>query len=216
MNGTYTQRRRAQMAGGGITNARQGYFLGDLVKKIKDDIIPNELKESPVGAALLGGALVNQLGLPDFLTQQMGMGSDVGQNWLGNLLGAAIPGDTQFNTVLGDTLPFMFQDTTSSQYPIGGFDQIMKDALAKDIEGIGGGFGIGSLDQLAKQALDPTGQIRQAGSQAGLSTIERLMQGNDPVSYAKNLLAQKTGLTTTGATEQDLERQKQLNQQRAL
>ena len=42
MNGTYTQRRRTQMAGGGITNARQGYFLGDLVRKIKDDIIkPN-------------------------------------------------------------------------------------------------------------------------------------------------------------------------------
>ena len=27
--GTYVQRRRAQMADGGITNARQGYFLGD-------------------------------------------------------------------------------------------------------------------------------------------------------------------------------------------
>ena len=27
--GTYVQRRRAQMAGGGITNARQGYFLLD-------------------------------------------------------------------------------------------------------------------------------------------------------------------------------------------
>ena len=26
--GTYTQRRRTQMAGGGITNARQGYLLG--------------------------------------------------------------------------------------------------------------------------------------------------------------------------------------------
>ena len=146
MNGTYTQRRRTQMAGGGITNVRprQGYFLGGIgdffggIKdKIVDDIIPNELKESPVGAALLGGALVNQLGLPDFLTESMGMGPDVGQNWLGNLLGAAIPGDTQFNTVLGDNLPFMFQDITSSQYPIGGFDQIMKDALAKDIEGIG-------------------------------------------------------------------------------
>ena len=51
MNGTYTQRRRTQMAGGGITNARQGYFLGDLVRKIKDDIIPNELKENPLATA---------------------------------------------------------------------------------------------------------------------------------------------------------------------
>ncbi len=58
MNGTYTQRRRTQMAGGGITTLpRQNYgigswvkkFLGDLVRKIKDDIIPNEIKESPVG-----------------------------------------------------------------------------------------------------------------------------------------------------------------------
>ena len=79
--GTYTQRRRRQMAGGGITNARQGYFLGDLVKKIKDDIIPNELKESPVGAALVGGALVNQFGIPDFVPGIGGMG----ENWLGNL-----------------------------------------------------------------------------------------------------------------------------------
>ena len=76
--GTYVQRRRNQMAGGGITNARQGYFLGDLVKKIKDDIIPNELKESPVGAALLGGALVNQFGIPDFVPGIGGMG----ENWL--------------------------------------------------------------------------------------------------------------------------------------
>ena len=40
------------------------------------------------------------------------------------------------------------------------------------------------------------------------------MQGNDPVSYAKNLLAQTAG--TTGATEQDPEQQKRLNQAREL
>ena len=97
--GTYTQRRRRQMAGGGITNARQGYFLGDLVKKIKDDIIPNELKESPVGAALLGGALVNQFGLIP------GMGGDVGdfgKNWLGNLLGGQFGLPEDLNLVIGD------------------------------------------------------------------------------------------------------------------
>ena len=41
--GSYTQRRRAQMAGGGITNARQGYFLGgvtDFLKKVGQTIIP--------------------------------------------------------------------------------------------------------------------------------------------------------------------------------
>ena len=41
--GSYTQRRRAQMAGGGITNARQGYFLGgvtDFLKKVGQTIVP--------------------------------------------------------------------------------------------------------------------------------------------------------------------------------
>ena len=73
--GTYVQRRRAQMAGGGITNAkpRQGYllggvadFLGDIKDKIVDDLIPNEIKDSPVGTALVGGALLNQFGLQVF------------------------------------------------------------------------------------------------------------------------------------------------------
>ena len=110
MNGTYTQRRRMQMAGGGITSLNMprkhylfgkfGDWVGDVKDKIVDDLIPNELKESPVGAALLGGALVNQFGLPDFLTESMGMGSDVGQNWLGDLLGGVMPGDTQFNLSL--------------------------------------------------------------------------------------------------------------------
>ena len=71
MNGTYTQRRRTQMAGGGITNARQGYFLGDLVRKIKDDIIPNELK-NPLGIAALIGASTKIPGPT--------------QGWLGDLL----------------------------------------------------------------------------------------------------------------------------------
>ena len=95
--GTYTQNRKQMMAGGGIAGLekRQGYFLGDLVRKIKDDIIPNELKENPVLTAALIGGGINQFGLPDFLTESMGMGSDVGQNWLGNLLGRDL--------VLGDT-----------------------------------------------------------------------------------------------------------------
>ena len=65
--GTYVQRRRAQMAGGGITNARQGYFLGgitdfiaDLIpNEIKDPIakiIPNELK-NPIAAAVAANYL---------------------------------------------------------------------------------------------------------------------------------------------------------------
>jgi len=45
----------------------QVYFLGSLVDKIKDDIIPNEIKDNPIlSAAVLGGA-VNQFGLPDWM-----------------------------------------------------------------------------------------------------------------------------------------------------
>ena len=152
--GTYTQRRRTQMAGGGITQigkpgglvesgiSKYGAldFITKPLKKLKDkivdDIIPNEIKDSPVGAALVGGALVNQFGIPFTGTA----GDRMGQNWLGNLLGGVMPGDTQFNTVLGDNLPFSYQDITSSQYPIGGVDQIMKDALAKDMTGIAGAY----------------------------------------------------------------------------
>ena len=60
--GTYTQRRRNQMAYGGIAglDGRKAYGLGSWFQEQKDkfvdDIIPNELKESPVGAALVGGA----------------------------------------------------------------------------------------------------------------------------------------------------------------
>ena len=110
MNGTYTQRRRMQMAGGGITNARQGFFLGGIgdffggIKdKIVDDLIPNEIKESPIGAALVGGALVNEFGLIP------GMGGDVGdfgKNWLGNLLGGQFGLPKDLNLVLGDDIGF--------------------------------------------------------------------------------------------------------------
>ena len=120
MNGTYTQRCRAQMAGGGImgSNAgsmlvaptadgsRPGYFglddIGDFLSsakdKIVDDLIPNEIKDSPIGTALVGGALLNQFGIP-FTGQFTQSGDPFGQNWLGNLLGKDLvlgPGGEQF------------------------------------------------------------------------------------------------------------------------
>ena len=110
--GTYTQRRRNQMAYGGIAglDGRKAYGLGSWFQEQKDkfvdDIIPNELKESPVGAALVGGALLNQFGLPDALTQKMGMGSNVGQNWLGNLLGTVTGKEGGYNTVLNPSTWF--------------------------------------------------------------------------------------------------------------
>ena len=111
---TYTQRRRNQMAYGGTPGAdgRRAYGIGSVFQSAKDkfvdDIIPNEIKENPMLTAALVGGGINQFGLPDFLTESMNMGSDVGQNWIGDLLGAAIPGGTQFNTVLGDKVPFTY------------------------------------------------------------------------------------------------------------
>ena len=71
MRPTYSAMRKQRLAGGGIAGLqnRQGYFLGKLVDKIRDDIIPNEIKENPVITALGGAALLNQFGLPDFITE---------------------------------------------------------------------------------------------------------------------------------------------------
>ena len=108
--GTYTQRRRNQMAYGGIAglDGRKAYGIGSFFQDVKDkfvdDIIPNEIKENPVAAALAGGALLNQFGIPFTGTA----GDRMGQNWLGDLLGAVVPGNTQFDTVLGDTVPFIY------------------------------------------------------------------------------------------------------------
>ena len=67
--GSYTQRRRAQMAGGGITNARQGYFLGgvtDFLKKVGQTIIPFGDPGYVEGG--LYNALLSGRGLPELIT----------------------------------------------------------------------------------------------------------------------------------------------------
>ena len=55
------------------------------------------------------------------------MGSDVGQNWLGNLLGAVIPGDAAIDTVFGKegvgyTLPELIQGMPGQGTGIAGMD----------------------------------------------------------------------------------------------
>ena len=89
--GSYVQRRRAQMAGGGImgSNAgsmlvaptadgsRPGYgWLDDAWKKFTDDIIPNELK-NPVVAATLANYAPVMMGGDDTLIQK-GIGAITG------------------------------------------------------------------------------------------------------------------------------------------
>ena len=81
------------MAYGGIAglDGRKKYGIGSwFQEKIMDPVkkvIPNELK-NPAVLATLGGLGLNQWGLPDWLP---GVGDDVGQNWIGDLLGN-IPG----------------------------------------------------------------------------------------------------------------------------
>ena len=60
MSITRSQIARQLMAEGGVP--RQGYFFGKLVRKVKDDLIPNELK-SPAGA-IAAALAVDQFGIP--------------------------------------------------------------------------------------------------------------------------------------------------------
>ena len=104
---TYTQRRRTQMAGGGIMGSNNGSMLVaptadgsrpgygwlddalDWGKEKVGKLIPNELK-NPAALATIAGLGVNQFGLPDWLVpDQIASGSNVGQNWLGDLLESA-------------------------------------------------------------------------------------------------------------------------------
>jgi hypothetical protein len=90
--GTYTQRRRDQMAYGGIAglDGRKRYGIGSwFQEKIKDPIkekIVDPIMQNKGIAALTGGALLNQFGLPD-LIPGAGTSKGMGKNWLGELLG---------------------------------------------------------------------------------------------------------------------------------
>ena len=136
--GTYVQRRRNQMAYGGIAglDGRRQYGIGSwFQEKIKDPIaklIPNELK-NPAALATIAGLGVNQFGLPDWLVpDQIASGSNVGQNWLGELLGnvPGVQGGT-VDTVLGkggggQSIMDIFRPETISKNPVGGLDQLAK------------------------------------------------------------------------------------------
>ena len=81
---TRSQIARQLMQEGGVP--RQGYFLGKLVRKIKDDIIPNELKTG-VGKAATAAALgygLNKFGIPG--TSKIGTtGENIGKGSISNI-----------------------------------------------------------------------------------------------------------------------------------
>ena len=80
MSITRSQIARELMAEGGAP--RQGYFLGKIVKKFREDIIPNELK-SPAGLAAAALA-VDQFGIPIGGGKKIGGGKNV-SGFLGNI-----------------------------------------------------------------------------------------------------------------------------------
>ena len=90
MSITRSQIARELMAEGGAP--RQGYFLGKIVRKIKDDIIPNELK-SPAGLAAAALA-VDQFGIPIGRGKKIGGGKNV-SGFLGDIFrGGSTPTGT--------------------------------------------------------------------------------------------------------------------------
>ena len=166
--GTYTQRRRDQMAYGGIAglDGRKKYGIGSWFQ----EEIMDRIKDNPVTSAVVGGGLLNQFGLPDIVTRNIGLGENVGQNWLGNLLGNVVPGDTQFDTVIGNQLPFMYPGYEAPTGAMG------------DVFTIGGGIG-GAVN-----TLDPNWQEilkQQAASKIpGADRIIDMMRRKDPTNVA--------------------------------
>jgi hypothetical protein len=96
---------RMPAAYGGVMgmDGRKNYGIGSWFQKAKDkfvdDIIPNEIKENPLTSAAIAALAANQFDLsPDII---FGEGSTT-ENYLGKLLGKITPGDTEFDTVVGN------------------------------------------------------------------------------------------------------------------
>ena len=118
MSITRSQIARELMAEGGAP--RQGYFFGKLVRKVKDDLIPNELK-SPAGAAAAAYGLYSlgggKYGIPGVGTDKGGfefgkiiprigeLGSAAAEK-VGNVLGTEIGSSNEENKkkTIGSTL----------------------------------------------------------------------------------------------------------------
>ena len=97
---TYTQSRKQSLDNGGIAglDGRKRYGIGSwFQEKIMDPI-----KGNPALTAAIVGGGINQFGLPDWMVpDQIATGSNVGQNWIGDLI-SKVPGTPEgIDTVLG-------------------------------------------------------------------------------------------------------------------
>ena len=175
-NPTYSQRRKQRMAYGGIAgvDGRKRYGIGSWFQKAKDkvvdDIIPNEIKENPLLSSIAAGALLNQFGIP-FTGEP---GDRMGQDWLGGLLSKGMPGDTQFNTVLGDNIPF-----TGITSNIDKANNVLSSVNKAGNVLTGGGINPAdpsTWEQLNKMVNDPTGALKDAA----LKQFSTLTQAQNP------------------------------------
>ena len=172
--GSYVQRRRNQMAYGGIAglDGRKRYGIGSwFQEKIMDPIkkvIPNEIK-NPAALATIAGLGINQFGIP-------GM-DKAGQGWIQDLIGGA-------TDMIGTGVTKAKDFLTPGTFP--------------DYSGVTGVFRPGQTAEMGgnplRTLLDVTGVFRPGQTAA--------MGGNplNPVEFAKqqglNLVGNQLGLNT--------------------
>jgi len=178
--GTYTQRRRNQMAYGGIAglDGRKAYGIGSFFQDVKDkfvdDIIPNEIKENPVAAALAGGALLNQFGIPFTGTA----GDRMGQNWLGELLGK-VPGVPEgLNLVIGDDRNLLGEYTGEFPDQIGDWTPGAGNVNDYIIGGGIGGTGVFDYEGDAYGTTSYANQINNLLKQQAMEAVKKQIDPN--------------------------------------
>ena len=198
MRPTYSAMRKQRLAGGGIASMRdrikydvkpgetlvgkpgglvepgvkQYGLLSKIKDKIVDDLIPNEIKENPMITALGGAALINQFGLPDKVTEYLNMGSNVGQNFIGDLINRDLvlgPGGEQFN--------FPFESTIGT---LGDIASTVKGGLTDFLD---------PNYYLGKLGIDSSLMPNMSTNQANQLAVEQYKRRNLQADLAKALAA---------------------------
>ena len=175
MRPTYSAMRKQRMAYGGIAGAdgRKKYGIGSWFQ----ENVMDPIKENPITSAVIGGGLLNQFGLPDFVTDNVDFLSDnFGQNFLGDLI-SKVPGvPDDLNLVIGDDRDLLGRLITGAG---GDPNQIMNETDATDY--LSGGGGQNTVDQMLGYSdyfpsLGTTGnnitdQIKQAVTNQALQSV---------------------------------------------
>ena len=157
MSITRSQIARELMAEGGAP--RQGYFLGKLVRKVRDDLIPNELK-SPAGA-IAAALAVDQFGIP------LPGGSKIGG---GKVVTGPISRGIQ--SIFSGRQPDVSQEMSEVSLPIPGQKESVLDKIKKTTTNVlGTKVGDDTLGgKILSGILSPTGLSLGAGLLAGALT----------------------------------------------